>query len=278
MKSFPLNLFYEVQTFEVNRPLRDAIQGLNPYQPDILVGYGTALKALAEKQLEGELNIKPETVTNSGEPLIAADRQIIERALRQLRPQLLRLQRAHVHGIEGVLVEVHAPVRGRSDIRHPPRSHAGDEIMNRTLPLIRYKMTDILSLVEGPEHRPYRAIAEVAGRVEQIAKFKNRHGSIDGINPHTITEIVVPNVRQFQMRLKGPEAFDFAIVLTSNASPEETKAAMADLGERLKAIMAEKEMENVRFEIVRVDSIPVDPKTRKFRLIVDAPAGIAAHS
>ncbi len=80
VNEFPLNLVYELRTFEINRPLREAIAGLNVYKPDIVVGYASALKALAEKQLEGELKIAPEVLTNSGEPLLGADKQVIEQA------------------------------------------------------------------------------------------------------------------------------------------------------------------------------------------------------
>src|SRR5262249_19558776 len=80
VRQFPLSLFYQLKTLEINRPLHEAIDSLNAYKPDILVGYGTALKGLAEKALEGELKIKPEVVTNSGEPMLFADKQVIERA------------------------------------------------------------------------------------------------------------------------------------------------------------------------------------------------------
>jgi hypothetical protein len=40
----------------------------------------------------------------------------------------------------------------------------------------------------------------------------------------------------------------------------------------LNAILKEKEMDNVRFEITIVDGLPVDPKTGKFRLILHAAA------
>jgi hypothetical protein len=133
-------------------------------------------------------------------------------------------------------------------------------------------MTDILSPVHSAEHRPYQAIAEVAGRVESQAKFKNRHGTIDGISPHTINEIIIPRVRQFQLRMRSPESFDFAVVLEPGVSDQQRRQAIEVARKVFTGIQAEKEMDNVRFDILPVDEIPVDAKTGKFRLIVYAAA------
>ena len=51
----PFNLIYKGEFFEINAPLAKTIDGMNALQPDILIGYGSALGALAEKQLEGLL-------------------------------------------------------------------------------------------------------------------------------------------------------------------------------------------------------------------------------
>jgi hypothetical protein len=45
-----------------------------------------------------------------------------------------------------------------------------------------------------------------------------------------------------------------------------------EIASRLRVLLAEKGMGNVRFEIVRVPSLPPDPETGKFRLIVPAGA------
>ena len=44
---------------------------------------------------------------------------------------------------------------------------------------------------------------------------------------------------------------------------------LAALAARLREILARKRMENVRFDIVPTDDLPVNPRTRKFQLILD---------
>ena len=99
-------------------------------------------------------------------------------------------------------------------------------LYNRALPLIRYRMGDVLQPVESDEHAPYRSIAEVVGRVEQVAKFVNGRGVMDGISPHAINELLIPHVRQFQMRITGPTSFELAIVLEKGAGELQRNTAI----------------------------------------------------
>jgi phenylacetate-coenzyme A ligase PaaK-like adenylate-forming protein len=272
VRQFPLTLFYELRTYEINRPLREALNDMNVYQPHVVVGYGTALKALAEKVLEGELKIRPRLVTNSGEPILASDREVIERAFGKC---IRNLYTCSEHMFMGLKESWHDSMCLFEDdlfFEINPDHTLITNMFNRLLPLIRYKMTDILTPLDLPEHRPYRAIAEVAGRVESQAKFKNRHGSTDGISPHTINEIIIPHVRKFQMRLRGPESFEFAVVLEPGIGDDQRRHALEAGRNVLSGILKEKEMDNVRFDITIVDEIPVDARTGKFRLILYAAA------
>jgi phenylacetate-CoA ligase len=269
VRLFPLSLFYQLKTFEINRPLREAITALNAYKPDILVGYGSALKMLAEKQLEGELKIAPEVVTNSGEPMLAADKQVMELAFGKCIRNFYTCSEHMFMGLKEAWQDSMCLFEDELIFEIHPDHTLVTNIFNRTLPLIRYRMSDILTPLDRSEHLPYQAIAEVAGRVESQARFKNVHGSVDGISPHTINEILVPHVRQFQMRLRSPESFEFAVVLQSGIREDQKRDALSAARSTLTAILVEKEMNNVTFEIPTVDEIPVDAKTGKFRLIVN---------
>ncbi len=128
-------------------------------------------------------------------------------------------------------------------------------------------MNDVLTLVPSDEHAPFRAISDVLGRVEQLANFRNRHGIVDGISPHTINEILIPHVRRFRMRLRGPESFEFAVILDPSATSEQRAEAHSFARKKLRAILIEKDMDNVTFDVRQVEDIPVDLKSGKFRLI-----------
>jgi len=273
--AFPFNLILKTRTFEVNRPLADTVRGLNEFQPFRLVGYGTVLRALADLQLQGELQISPELVANSGEPLLDSDRAVIEEAFGKC------IRNSYSCSEFGLIAHREPSWRHMQLLETYLIVEIGSDhilvtsISNRVLPLIRYRMNDVLTLVPSDEHAPYRAIGDVLGRVEQLATFRNRLGKVDGISPHTINEILIPHVRRFQMRLRGPESFEFAVILDPSTNSEERTEALRFAKEKLKAILREKGMDNVAFEVLPVDDIPVDLKTGKFRLIVPVPAAPA---
>ena len=86
-------------------------------------------------------------------------------------------------------------------------------LFNYTLPLIRYRMADVLRAVDPGEHAPYLVIESLVGRNELQPVFRNRNGIEDFISPHTINEIFVAGVTRFQLELTGETDFRFMIVL-----------------------------------------------------------------
>jgi len=117
---------------------------------------------------------------------------------------------------------------------------------------------------------PYILIDSLVGRTEKVPEFINRDGMEDFISPHTINEIFIDGVVRFQMRLVSKTSFQFMICLDSKLNASQRAAAIAATEHRLRELLDQKRMSNVTFAVVAVDDLPVDPKTRKFRLIADA--------
>ena len=61
-------LIFKTKTFEINRPIHHIVKQMNAFNPDIIIGYATAIKILAEKQVEGMLNVRPSVIESCGEP------------------------------------------------------------------------------------------------------------------------------------------------------------------------------------------------------------------
>ena len=111
---------------------------------------------------------------------------------------------------------------------------------------------------------------EVVGRREDTLVFTNEHGEEDFIHPIVIVELVVPGLNAWQIVLESETAFRFRARFDPGLSESEREATRRRIRERLEAILAEKEMRNVQFEIERVESLPSDLKTGKFRLVTHA--------
>ncbi len=263
------NLFYDVRTYDVNMPLSQIVAALNEFQPQVLSGYGAVLKALAAAQLQGQLRIRPTMVGNGGEPMA---------------PEL----KSHLEGVFGVPVanayasSEHLYMgltlpgsRGMSLLEDDLIFELRDDhtcvtnLFNYTMPLIRYRMDDVLvPELDGPALNGFTRIREVIGRREDALVFTNRHGNEDFIHPIVIVEFIVRGLHSWQIVLLDDTSFVFRARFESGHSEAEKQTIRRQIREKLRAILAEKEMDNVRFEIEEVDSLPIDPMSGKFRLVV----------
>jgi phenylacetate-coenzyme A ligase PaaK-like adenylate-forming protein len=144
-------------------------------------------------------------------------------------------------------------------------------LFNYTLPLIRYRMSDILRPVANSQLiTPYIEIESLVGRTEMMPMFINRDGAEDFISPHTINELFVAGVTRFQMHLLSNTSFRFMVCLDSLLNPSQRAAAVNGMEHRLRQVLDQKLMNNVTFDVIATDDLSVNPKTRKFNLIIDA--------
>ncbi len=256
--------------FEVNSPLPDVIKGLNEFQPDMLGGYTTALKILAEKQREGVLAIAPIFITASGEATTRGDKEILEQAF---GCGVMNAYGSSEHLGMGVALPGSEEIVLYDDdlIFECREDHTlVTNLFNHTLPLVRYRMADTLKPVATDAHRPYLVVENLIGRNELQPVFTNRDGVKDFISPHTINEVFVSGVTRFQLHITGDTSFRFLVCVDKTLAPADRTRARAGVEKRLREILAAKRLDNVQFSVEEVDDLPVNPRTRKFQLIVDA--------
>ncbi len=263
------SLFVRIKLFEVNSPLPRVIEGLNEFQPDMLFGYTTALKILAEKQREGALHISPQMIGCAGEATTRGDKEVLQQAF---GAGVMNGYGCSEHlGMGGAAPGSEQIVLYDDDLIFEfYEDHSViTNLFNRTLPLIRYRMSDTLRPVQNHGHTPYLVIENLIGRNELQPVFINRNGAKDFISPHTINEIFVTGVTRFQLHLLGDTSFRFMVCLDNQLQPEQKAAALAAVAARLREILAAKQLDNVNFEVLETNDLPVNPVTRKFQLIVD---------
>jgi phenylacetate-coenzyme A ligase PaaK-like adenylate-forming protein len=259
----------DVATLDINAPLAETLTRLNAFQPHVLGGYATGHKILAQAQLAGRLQIRPEVIQCGGEPLTTGDQAWLE--------QVFGCPCINVYGAtESMLmgvVRTGDPGMTLFDdelIVEPAADHILlTNLFSRTLPLIRYRMGDTLRLTDKQSpYGHYPVIAPVVGRNERVPLFRNPQGETDFISPHIINEIFVPGVWRFQMRWIDETTYRFAICLDTGLDAAGCATATTSIKTRLHEILDQKQLGNVQFEVEVVDDIPVDSVTRKFKLVV----------
>ena len=210
--------FVDLRLLEVNSPLADTIAALNEFQPDMLVGYTTALKILGEQQRAGALNLSHLIyMATAGEVTTEGDRAFLE--------QTFGCPLTNTYGCSEHLGMGGSPPGSSNIVLYDDdlifEFYADHSVItnlfNYTLPLIRYRMADILRPIQSGGHAPYLVIESLVGRNELQPVFRNRDGAEDFISPHTINEVFVAGVTRFQLHLTGAAEFRFMVCLDTGA-------------------------------------------------------------
>lgn len=260
--------FIDARAFEINTPLPEVVRGINAFEPDALWGYTTALKMLGDEQRTGHLGIKPMAVIATGEMVTQSDLQFLSQAFGGA--QALSMYACTEHMLLGISNPDGNTMTLMDDnlIFEFYEDHSViTNLFNYTLPLIRYRMSDILRPVSAPQARRI-VIQNLVGRTEQMPVFVNGAGAKDFISPHIINEIFVTGVTRFQMQITGSSSFLFLICVDVGLDDTERATAAAGIRGRLAEILAQKGLSNVAFEVQIVADIPLNERTRKFQLIV----------
>ncbi len=272
-----LRLAYEARGFDVLAPLDETIAAVDAFRPDIIVGYPTAIYALADAQRRGRMAIAPQFLQCSGEVVFPEHRAAIEAAFG--RP-LINVYSSSEHlimamsrggGEDMMLFEENFVFEAKPD-------HAlVTNLYNYTLPLIRYRMNDRLIAAEKPasDRHPYRRIRDIVGRAEGgDLVFRTPSGREERITSFAFGLLSWKGVERFQFHV-GNDACRFDFVPQPGAGEAGIAEASADAAAKLRALFDGRALDHVAISVRPVDSIEPDPATGKVRSVVVA-AEVAA--
>lgn len=176
---------------DVTAPMDETVAALNRFQPRALVGYASALKPLAVEQRAGRLAISPEAVMSASEvltPQTAAELELAwgvapfdVYAATETAGIASPCAYRNKHVYEDLLII-------------EPTDHDGNPVapgttgakllvtvlFSRTVPLIRYEMSDTVRLGgrDCPCGRSYIRLDEIEGRIEDVLQLPGKVGAI----------------------------------------------------------------------------------------------------
>lgn len=189
---------------DVGDPLSSIVQRLNHWQPQILATYASMAGILADEQRAGRLRIAPVRIVCSAEVLTPELRQRIEAVWGKI---VFNQYGASEGGTFAVECESHAGLHLFEDLvilevvdqnnRPVPAGSYGDKILltvlfNYTQPLIRYEISDILSLspTPCPCGRAYALIDDIQGRSDEVLRYPTTTGSMGALHPMVFYRIL----------------------------------------------------------------------------------------
>jgi len=187
---------------DVTAPMQDTVAALNGFQPRVLVGYASALLPLAAEQLAGRLRISPQGVMSASEvltPQTAADLEAAwgtapfdVYAATETAGIASPCEFRNKHIYEDLLIVEPVDRAGKAV---PPGTTAAkilvSVLFSRTLPLIRYEMSDSISLGGRgcPCGRSFTLLQGIEGRLEDILQLPGRQGTVN-IHPNVFHHVL----------------------------------------------------------------------------------------
>jgi phenylacetate-CoA ligase len=232
------------RSFPVTLPLEQIVDGLNAFMPTDLMSYTSMLQRLGEEKRRGALSISPVSIMCAGEPLTAEARTDIEEAFGSPLSNLYAATEVGIiarsyPGSPGLHlnedIAVYEPVDADNQPVHPgtrANKMLVTNVINHVLPLIRYELTDEITMLDEPNPGPWtaRRIADIEGRSDDIFAYDRIE-----VHPYVFRSAIGRrrNVLQYQVR-QTPTGADITLraptPIDTNALARELVAALAALG------------------------------------------------
>lgn len=252
---------------DIKLPLDEWCRRLGEFQPDIIIGYPSAVKILAELVEESRISLKISRVITCGEPLGASLRNYLEKMFHAPAINFYGASESLALGVETDAKEGMLLFDDMNIIEVENGSLYLTSLYNFAQPLIRYRLTDSLSLQEAAENDayPFTRAAGLLGRNEDILWFEDGLGHREFLHPLAIEGFCIEGLRDYQFRQLSKEAFEMHAEVSPKASKEKIRM---EILEQMKKILTEKGLTYVQFYITFLEEILPDSVTGKKPLII----------
>lgn len=251
----------------VNTPLDKWLSVLQGFNPNIIIGYPSALKILCDLLRQNNITIEMLRVVTVGEPLTRELREYIQSTL---GTEVFNIYGASESIIIGLETDSYDGFYVFDDINYLEIDEECTYITplyNYAQPLIRYKLNDRLEFKErgSYEYLPYTRAGGIIGRNEEAMWFTNEDGKDDFLHPLIIYAINVDGIIKYQFVQLSGSSFEVRIELKQNA---DFNNVSQEFTMKLSKILQEKNLSNLDFQINQVNQIPIDPISGKSRLVI----------
>jgi phenylacetate-CoA ligase len=256
--------------FPVTLPTERMVAGLNAAQPDWLVAYPSALHVLSVEAQAGTLRIAPRRVITTAEPLLPEIRAAVEEAWAVSVGNVWATSEGGIvaspcddsrsHLSDDLLIVEGVDENGRP-VAPGERSAKVylTNLFNRALPLIRYEITDEVTVLTEPCPcgSAHRCVADIQGRLDDVFFYDGRR-----VHPHVFRSALARHagVVEYQVR-QSPRG---ASVAVRCAAPVDLRR----LGEEIAGALAELGLSRPAVEVTAVQRLERDPGPAKLRRFV----------
>lgn len=255
---------------DIKTPLSQWVAKVKRFRPNFIIGYPSAIKILAELAQRGEVSLSVLRVVSCGEPLGASLRKFLEDTLHAEVINFYGASESLALGVEG------DPAQGMllfDDLNIVEQGLDGLTLTclyNFVQPLIRYKLTDRITIEEPSGSWPFSRAVGLLGRSEDVLWFEDGEGRREFLHPLAIEGFCIPGLLDYQFRQTGKDSFE---ILAQTPPAVGREGIERELRRQLGGILLEKGLSYLTFSIRFVEEIRPDPATGKKRLVLTLPQG-----
>jgi putative adenylate-forming enzyme len=262
---------------DARAPIGEVVAALDGFQPQHLVTYPSLAALLAERQLAGDLHIAPRVVSTSAEVRTA---EMERRIVAAWGRAPFDLYVATETGCIAAECERHGGLHVFEDLVHievvddehrpVPAGQPGSRVLltnlfNRTQPLIRYELDDLLTISPRscPCGRPFPLLESVGGRSEDVLELPAQGGGSIAVHPvalHSPLERMAA-LSEYRIVHRDGELRVEAVLNGDGAG------ACEEIESRLGTALAERGARPLPIRVERVGEIPRHPGSGKHRAI-----------
>ena len=182
---------------DIKTPLSEWVRQIQEFKPNMIIGYPSAIKILAELVERGEIKLRLFRVISCGEPLGSSLRQYLEKTLHTQvvnfygASESLSLG-AEIDPQEGMILfddmNVIEAVEGQMYLT---------SLYNFAQPLIRYRISDHLTLKQpdAGSRWPFTKAVGLLGRNEDVLWFTDGSGNRDFLHPLAIEGFCIEHIQ-----------------------------------------------------------------------------------
>ncbi len=209
----------EQMYLDIKTPVAEWIRQIREFQPNIVIGYPSAIKILAQLMEKGDVAIDARRVVSCGEPLGEALRKYLEKVFQTPIVNIYGASESLALGVEidqekGMflfddlnLIEVENGVMYLTCL------------YNYAQPLIRYRLSDHLTLQAAREGElPFTRAVGLLGRNEDVLWFEDGKGEREFLHPLAIEGFCIEGLKDYQFRQTTKDTFEMYAETDRSAS------------------------------------------------------------
>lgn len=250
---------------DVKTPLSEWVERIREFKPNMIIGYPSAVKILGELAENGDVELNIARIVTCGEPLGANLRRYLETVFNTDVVNFYGASESLALGVES------DPEQGMilfDDMNVVEVCEDGmylTSLYNFAQPLIRYRLTDSLTLQSADESCPFKRSVGLLGRNEDILWFEDGMGRREFLHPLAVEGFCIEGLMDYQFVQFGNDAFEMRAQIAADASQFDIRSKII---EQMKKVLDEKNLGFVQFHVKFVDEITPDRTTGKKRLII----------